>query len=129
MTIGQRWHFLSETAPYILVITVTAVSSLQSFGCACTPVFNPNSELTMRGDILDADTLEELVGASVNARLSTGGEETTRGDLRDSLTGEAGAVDVGLIARGGGCAAPDLPAPDQLQVIVTIRGCEQSFFD
>lgn len=127
MTIGRRCHSFLGWAPYILLVAVAAAFSLQSFGCACTPIFNPDSELTMRGNILDADTREGLVGVSVNAQLITGGAETTRGDLKASPTGEDGAVGVLLLAKGQGCGLPDLPAPDRLRVILTIDGCEQTF--
>ena len=128
MTIRQRWHSFPGTVSYVLAVAVAAVFSLQGFGCACALAPNPNGEFTLRGTVLNANTLDGLGGALIDARLITGGEQTTRDDLKVPFSAGDGAFEARLTVKGSQCGRVlNLPTPDQLKVIVTIDECEQTF--
>ena len=128
MTIRQRRHSFPGKVSYVLAAAVAAVCSLQGFGCACALALNPYAELTLQGTVLNANTLDGLGGALIDARLITGVEQTTRDDLKLPFSAEDGGIRVGLIVKGSQCGRVlNLPTPDQLKVIVTIDGCEQTF--
>jgi hypothetical protein len=119
------------------LVSLAALFSMSSWGCiglfpfgdCLTVPASEGSVLFLHGDATYDQTVEVVDGASVRAMLLTDGEVTTR--ERASLPiAEDGTFEVPLSAKHDGplCASPpDLPAPDQLEVIVTIRGCEQSF--
>lgn len=116
------------------LVLMAALLSMQSCGCAglfpfgeCFPPPNPDGELRLRGNVFDADTSQGLKGADVAALLITGGVETTR-DTGNYLTEQDGAFVHDLIVKESRCVSTlDLPIPDQLMVIVSRDGCEQTF--
>lgn len=116
------------------LVFVATLIAMETFGCIglfpfgeCLPLGNEASFLRLHGDVVSAETLDVVNGATVSATLLTDGEVTTR-DRSSLLIAEDGAFEVPLTAIGPRCATPpDLPRPDQVKVIVTIDGCEQTF--
>lgn len=134
MTTRHRNHTGIARLRSGLLVCMIAPLSLQAGGCIglfpfgeCLPLVNEGSVLRLHGNVLNSDTGDGIFGAAVTVKLLTDGESTTR-DRSSLLTDEDGAFEFPLRARGPRCASPpDLPLPDQAEVVVTIDGCEQTF--
>lgn len=120
-----------RTGSLVFVATLIAMETFACIGLfpfgECLPLVNEGSVLRLHGNVLNSDTGDGIFGAAVTVKLLTDGESTTR-DRSSLLTDEDGAFEFPLRARGPRCASPpDLPLPDQAEVVVTIDGCEQTF--
>ena len=134
MTIRHRHSIRTRALRTHSLVFVAALISLRACGCVglfpfgeCFPPGNEASLLRLHGNVVNAETIDGVNGAAVSATLITGGEEITR-DRSSLLTAEDGAFEIPLTAKGPQCVTPpDLPRPDQVEVIVVLDGCGQTF--
>ncbi len=124
-----------------LVLLACVVAVPQIIGCTlCAINFPPNK--SVRGTVIDAETLDALVDVAVSGATVTNGETTGSGGARVGVPVEIepdGSFELTIFSPDSGsvCGSildssiivsdttPDFPSPDEILVIVGRDACEQ----
>jgi hypothetical protein len=137
----RRWFTRATT---ILVVQAAVAGAIGVAGCAeCLLFFADTIDvITVRGYVVNAETLEGLDGAALGGVLFTDGETTAttsalklNGEPNVRLTEADGRFAVGFGTGGPACRTPLgpplprrlLPDPDEVEIVVAVSGCEERF--
>lgn len=110
------------------------IAPVALLGSDCIPYADCGGYLSVRGQLVDAESGTAVAGAIVGGRFFRDGAETSYvsplmfdGTTNLPPSDADGAFGIGISTYFGRCPAPEFPKPDQLEIIVIRDGCEHRF--